>query len=109
MSRPEGAAFPWSLDIFEAAPECVTTEVVGPARGQQHGRRFVPEWWPLPMAFLYTPAFLAARSGRQSAAQGGAGFAEPWVRRKRTRARQAGEKQFGACAASVARFAGLLS
>jgi hypothetical protein len=41
--------------------------------------------------------------------QGGAGFAEPWVRQERTRAREAGEGQFRACPVSVARFAGWIS
>jgi len=50
-----------------------------------------------------------AESGRESVAQGEAGFAEPWVHGERRRAREAGERQISSYSVSVARFAGLLS
>src|SRR5271170_5754815 len=39
---------------------------------------------------------VSQRSWRESVAQGGAGFAKPWVPREKRRAREAGERQFAA-------------
>ena len=58
---------------------------------------------------LHISALVSPQRGRESVAQGGAGFAEPWVGEERRRAREAGERQYRAGAVSAARFAGLLS
>ena len=66
---------------------------------------------PLRIALPNPLARLSARrAGERAWPRVEAGFAEPWVRQEKTRAREAGESRFrvGVGSVSVARFAGLL-